>query len=264
MENPWNVHSIYELQYFNCPSCEFKDHSKQQFINHAFGCHPISIDCLSKINDGSLKDIACPWVIQGIKIEDNFADNVLEDPLEMGTCSSTDYLLEKNKDIKTPDNLHTENVKKSSRAFTCNKTYKCKECEMTFGYYKELRKHLVSIHEVNKTPKCDSCEKTYSSFRSLDKHVRKVHKGIMNFKCAKCDKIFASKSFMEDHFSNAHEGEKMYQCDKCGQAFSASKNLSLHVTNAHPGTAKNFHCDMCPFTSYFESALNVHVNNVHN
>ena len=51
MENPWNIQTIYELQYFNCPSCIFKNHSKQEFINHAYDIHPESIEDLKSIDD---------------------------------------------------------------------------------------------------------------------------------------------------------------------------------------------------------------------
>ena len=44
MENPWDIESIYELQFFNCPSCIFKDQSKQEIINHAYEVHPESIE----------------------------------------------------------------------------------------------------------------------------------------------------------------------------------------------------------------------------
>ena len=44
MQNPWHIQSIYDLQYFNCPSCEFKNNSKQEFINHAYEIHPIAIN----------------------------------------------------------------------------------------------------------------------------------------------------------------------------------------------------------------------------
>ena len=62
MANPWNIQSIYELQYFKCPVCVFKNHfSKQELINHAYAQHPESVDYLSKINDNSLVDVLCPW-----------------------------------------------------------------------------------------------------------------------------------------------------------------------------------------------------------
>ena len=60
-ENPWKVGSLYEYQYFNCPSCPFKKDKKQDFINHTFHIHPESVDYLRKISDGSLNDIIFPW-----------------------------------------------------------------------------------------------------------------------------------------------------------------------------------------------------------
>ena len=60
LENPWNIQSLYELQYFNCPSCDFKNHFKQDFINHAIRIHPEQINQLKKIKDDSLSDIIFP------------------------------------------------------------------------------------------------------------------------------------------------------------------------------------------------------------
>ena len=61
MDNPWNIKSIYELQFFTCPTCIFKNHSKQEIINHAYETHPESIECLKNIKDESLKDVVLPW-----------------------------------------------------------------------------------------------------------------------------------------------------------------------------------------------------------
>ena len=74
IENPWNIESIYDLQYFNCQSCKFKNQSKQYFIDHVFEYHPEVVDYLSKIKDESLEDVICPWKIT------NFED-LDEDPL---------------------------------------------------------------------------------------------------------------------------------------------------------------------------------------
>ena len=60
-EKFWDVESIYEFQFFNCPTCEFKHYSKQDFVNHAFNTHTKSVDYLKKISDGSLSDIVSPW-----------------------------------------------------------------------------------------------------------------------------------------------------------------------------------------------------------
>ena len=50
MENPWNIQSIYELQYFNCPSCVYINRCKQDFINHAYEFHPDSIHHLGMVS----------------------------------------------------------------------------------------------------------------------------------------------------------------------------------------------------------------------
>ena len=55
VENPWHIQSIYELQYFICPSCPFRHSSKQDFINHTYESHPEVIVDLENIKDGSLR-----------------------------------------------------------------------------------------------------------------------------------------------------------------------------------------------------------------
>ena len=65
------IQSIYDLQYFNCPTCVFKNSSKQEFINHAYEIHPWAVAYLDNVEDGSLNDIACPWndYLNGGKIQ---------------------------------------------------------------------------------------------------------------------------------------------------------------------------------------------------
>ena len=67
----WEVQSIYEFQYFNCPSCAFKHGSKQDFVNHISIAHPESVEFLRNISDDeSLGDILCPWTIKTSQKED--------------------------------------------------------------------------------------------------------------------------------------------------------------------------------------------------
>ena len=68
-ENPWDVESLYDLRYYNCPSCPFSHASKQDFICHAHDSHPESVNYLKKITDGSLEGILCPWDSNDYKIE---------------------------------------------------------------------------------------------------------------------------------------------------------------------------------------------------
>ena len=55
----WSMKSINDFQYFNCPGCDFKHQSKQEFINHANELHPESIEHLEQMED--LDGVLCPW-----------------------------------------------------------------------------------------------------------------------------------------------------------------------------------------------------------
>ena len=68
--NPWKIQSLYELQYFNCPACRYKNRSNQEFINHAYESHPESIEDLKNISDVSIDGISFPWDDVDIKASD--------------------------------------------------------------------------------------------------------------------------------------------------------------------------------------------------
>ena len=84
-ESLWNVESIYEFHYFNCPSCSYKNVLKQNFVNHSFTNHPESANYLKKISDGSLYDIISPWEssYKGEDIETENFKNEINDNLEL-------------------------------------------------------------------------------------------------------------------------------------------------------------------------------------
>ena len=39
-DNPWDVSSLYDFNYYCCPECDSKSQNKQDFINHASNNHP--------------------------------------------------------------------------------------------------------------------------------------------------------------------------------------------------------------------------------
>ena len=51
MTNPWDIQSIYDLQYFVCPACIFYDPSRQELVNHACKIHPESVEFLKNIKE---------------------------------------------------------------------------------------------------------------------------------------------------------------------------------------------------------------------
>ena len=102
MENPWNIESIYDLQYFNCPSCLFKDPSKQELINHAFEVHPDSTVYLVNIKDDSLMDVICPWNV--IEIKKEGIESEMLDPSMLEVCIKS----EEEEDFSDDSNTESE------------------------------------------------------------------------------------------------------------------------------------------------------------
>ena len=144
--NLWNVKSIYNFQYFNCPSCSDKYASKQDFVNHTSFIHPESIEYLKEISDGSLSDIFQPWDKDvtinvkyeeeeveksndiEIKVEDTYdINNAMEQDNSLKNDSSADDLMN-----KKVESLATDNVTIIIPEENLNNVYECKYCRQTF------------------------------------------------------------------------------------------------------------------------------------
>ena len=236
IENPWNIQSIYDLQYFRCPSCEYCDNSKQQFVNHAYESHPNCIDYLLNIKDGSFDDILCPWDSIDIKLEKHLSVELTEDSYENQNNESFeldfDTHKEENdfKDIKLEDHFKVELTENSLKS----------ENEKT----KEESKRIY---------KCDKCDLKYSSKSSLNRHKGDFHEGKeIIYDCKLCDKSYAAKQKLNEHISNIHHGIRRFQCDKCDKAYTDQRNLSIHINNYHKENQKpkkvpkkNFKCEIC-------------------
>ena len=48
-ENPWKVTVIEDFQFFCCPECDIRKHSKEEFLTHAFETHPDAKEALNDI-----------------------------------------------------------------------------------------------------------------------------------------------------------------------------------------------------------------------
>ena len=76
-ENHWNVKSLYEFQFFNCPICPFKNYLKQDFVNHAVDAHPKSKYYFMKIsNHNSFDDVQ-------ILLDNNIAEKLKDEEIEI-------------------------------------------------------------------------------------------------------------------------------------------------------------------------------------
>ena len=199
-ENPWNINSIYEFQYFNCPTCSYKNQSKQEFVNHAYKDHPDAVIYLSNIYDiESFSDIVCPWdipeskfeiPIEGqIKTEKLFVEKEKHEPeivdvkpeiFEGYNEISDDCVLyhddfENNDVFEKIDNVEEQNLEVNLGSFRHGeKTYKCDACGKAFGYPSQLNLHISAVHEGVKNQKCEKCGKSFHDKGSSINYVVKT------------------------------------------------------------------------------------------
>ena len=242
-ENPWNVKSIYELQFFNCPDCVYINHSKQEFVIHAYESHPNVIHYFNKIEDDSLNDVNCPWNINEnetkdqlieIKSEDEYKDY---DQMEISSETKTDFFI----DVE------------DAKEYQC-----CDVCFETFSSTRFLKNHITSVHH-----KCETCGKAFNESGDLSKHVKIVHEGVKNHKCETCNKTFSVPSKLKIHVSSVHEGLR-YKCEICVKDFSMERTLMKHKKKVH-NIIVELKCEREDCDEKFgnPSSLNKHINISH-
>ena len=296
IENPWEVESIYEFYFFNCPTCSYKHASKQDFVQHVFDFHPESIDFLKNISDGSLTDIATPWQNEQVDFEGNFVKNHLKVEFnDQGDEYDNDYYNYDGYDEKMTSKLiggdsngkaMNDASKKKSRI------HKCDSCEKEFATTYNLRRHIDSVHGGQKDHKCDFCTKAFTRMDVLTRHMKTVHEGVdfeetneyddpseivdgikdesngsieginKDHKCDKCGKLFSAAGTLNRHIHTIHEGHKDHKCETCGKAFSQADNLRRHIRINHEGV-KDHKCESCGKNFSGAYHLKRHMNTVH-
>jgi hypothetical protein len=136
-ENPWDVESVYDYLFFNCPTCCYKSSLKQNFVDHAFHTHPESIDYFRKISDDSLNDIVPSWSYEsGDYKEENFdLKNETHDEIEIKEDISSELCEKSNLNI---DNKHESiNIFNSKNIIQADEELDLKPEEDNHNYYEE-------------------------------------------------------------------------------------------------------------------------------
>ena len=223
--NPWAIQSIFELLYFNCPSCGYKDHSKQEFINHAYEHHPKSIEHLIQIKD-DLIDIDLPWELKEIKIEYTNTNDasethniVCEPNLEVfkteyitginnfsDDISETKSIIDNQDDdeIKVKELLENNvKLKKCSVGLIPLKIYTCRPCNNNFYSQIDFKIHINAFHTKKK-----SIEKSKKSVSGVKETLITIMKDRFNRHCNICHRIFKNKFSLNVHIYRAHKSHK--------------------------------------------------------
>lgn len=271
MESPWNIQSIYDLQYFICPACIYKINSKQEIITHAYEYHPESIDFLANICDNSLSDVVCPWNAPFIKDEDPGCSNVsqihfdpLYDPEHSNDHDSKDCVdnsdnistndFESNElltEIKIEESNINEKVEVINYDITESPDQNLQTNEVCYASgvpqsHFIFKNNIIDkqIDKNMKKYKCYFCSYASNRPSNLNKHIEAVHENLKKFQCDQCEKSFSRGFILKKHQETVHEGLKKYECDLCEKSFGQTSNLKQHIEAVHKGLRK-FKCDKC-------------------
>ena len=255
--NPWNIQSIYQFQFFNCPTCLFKDNSKQEFINHALKLHPESEANLSKICDGSLQDINWPFD----KVTDTLdtcheTETDLNHPDEQTSSEITlkseaeEYLEEignqhyfENQSDLTFKEENIAELKDTTEKESGNKLIasepeivttkvqgKCHDCLMPLRSFLSMEDHKLHCKTLQDKI-CEVCKQQFKDIAKLKSHRLKEHK-VKTFNCDKCSKIFQLRCLLSDHKKNVHSNEE-FECDICFMKFRIRNSMKEHKRKKH-------------------------------
>ena len=284
-ENPWNIESIYELQYFNCPKCDFKEHSKQTFANHAFKFHPESISSLTNLKDNSLDDVVID--ISDVKTEITSVVEIETEPTEPTIEIETET-----EPIEPTIEIETQTTEPSyvhiNDADSENFQYQCQKCNHQTETVYDMKNHEKYVHKTKEV-----------LFKKIDKGIcilasNDEDSDIYDYKC-KFDPThnkgepFQDKESLRVHYNKLHEGEKpenfeklsgkriMYHCQQCTFSGFILKNLKDHIEMQHNSKSspkdstvfpsktpsKVFQCYKCGVRKYTMKEMSEHIQFTH-
>ena len=280
LENPWSISSIFELLFYNCPSCKFKHNSKQTFVDHAIDNHPEAANGFTNINDGSLADVEWNPLFQ-IKVEEEEENQMEEKEIfshfdeEQMTIDETNLDLIKDEVEHTESDLRLEisssnhgndqsqnsptKAKKGGRSKgRCLEPMKCPKCQEEFNFYSDLVQHLLLEH-LNSTKEtstqCDQCYEDFPHSEALIDHIFEVH-----FRtCGLClQDGFQDVQSLLQHLEHHHE-RLPFACLSCNLMLKNGKFKAEHMKSCD----ETYKCALClrDFTTY--PGLQYHIKSEH-
>ena len=172
-KSPWSVECLEEFLYYCCPECDHREHSKDFFIQHAFGQHPDAEKALLLLTDGI-----------NIKIETS--DIIENDIPEINNPKNYEIDLKCEQDIDNQESTSLRCPKpncyfeiKTKRALTkhMNSHKDCMHCGKSFVGHNSARdlKNHINLHFKPKTI-CNFCGKDFKFSSKLMPHIKTCNK----------------------------------------------------------------------------------------
>ena len=103
--------------------------------------------------------------------------------------------------------IDSKNLKKVVGQKTSPKDYPCKVCNEVFSSRKDFQSHKNRVHKDNQ---CTLCDYSSGIFKNLVRHIQTVHEGRRDYKCEICGKAFKEAAALKYHISHVHEEREDY------------------------------------------------------
>ena len=259
-ENPWNVQSLYDLQYFNCPSpfCIYKNNLKQEFINHAYHFHPEADQYLRYINDGSTSDVEIPIDIKfdPSYYESDIKHEIFEAITEEPNSEIVDPKLSFYNSYVAVDQLKEENYCEQCDIIFCNQNSLQEHDNLVHTLEIQLNDQLAVFGDKNVDEKehinddlADNSNHEDDNVDNQPRHIDVIHDGnkpkpkSKDYNCELCGKAFSEERNLKFHIHTVHEGNKDFKCDSCGRTFATPSGLKGHIEKCETFIKKA--CDEC-------------------
>ena len=294
-ENPWKVAAIEDFQFFCCPECDCRNHSKDDFLAHAFETHPDAKEALKDI-----LGICTAIEVKAEKADDDISDieqrpdlEGNNEPEELFEAIPEDdsFFSSENPEIKdTKDpflsnfvaSIETKSAVSEAKSFPSESStqspgssaFTCKNCKITFCSLTKLVDHKLSVHR-------SGGEKSSDVKKLLKKHMLARHKSAlydmeidnserissMDFCCKECHTTYNSRSKLNMHLQKVH-GSDIYTCKVCKAKFSSEADLKTHSLERHKLVIGGpdgdiFQCPTCNVQFKKSLQLNKHENYYH-
>ena len=268
-KNPWDLVSLYELLYFNCPLCPYKNSSKQDFVNHACRVHPEARHYLKNIQDNSISDIHIPEYeliktefqheneeafasesdrpvkVEHYNIKSEFENDYVEtEQFTYDNFVENEYGIyhEENEESFVKEDIDHE-VKERKLE---EKNFKCTICDKNYGTNAKLIGHLMKVHDeilkeyseelVLFSYENDNVENDQFSQDARIEENGELKSDEKNFKCKVCNNIHTTKAKLIGHLVKAHDESikaYFYKCNLCTKGFGYMEKLKTHLKKCH-------------------------------
>ena len=162
--------------------------------------------------------------------------------IELKNDNSFENVMDHSDDINIITNIKDE--KHESMMIDSSMYYKCEYCEKTFSQARNIKQHILTVHEGCKDFKCGDCQQSFSTKQVLERHCKALGHNIESMIHTKSEEIadmYKSDSTTSNNVKveNPWDVESFYEfryynCPSCSNRYTFLQDFVNHAYDAHP------------------------------